>query len=272
MADIRATVSRMGIRQPLLSSLILFEIILLSLPTVIILIVSFGAGTSINFPPESYSIRWYVRIPQATPFVEAFVHSVIVALYSTALSIPIGISVAIGLNRYDLKFENVMQVYLLLPFTIPLVGSGVILMILFGELGWIGNLWAVGLGITIINIPFMIWSVTASVNSLNPTIEVAAKSMGAEEIQTFLYVTIPSILPGVITGALIMFILALNDFLVSLFITTPQTVTLPVKLYSAIRGDVSPFLAAVSSIYILIAMAAIIAVDLLVGIERFLHS
>lgn len=260
------------VRQPLLTTVILFELVLLSLPTIIILVVSFGGGASIEFPPETYSLRWYTEIPNATPFVEAFIHSFIVALYSTALAIPIGVSVAIGLNRYDLAFENATQVYLLLPFTVPLVGSGVILMILFGELGWLGNLWAIGLGITVINLPFMIWSVTASVNALDSTIEDAAKSMGAEEIQTFLYVTIPSILPGIITGALIMFILALNDFLVSLFITTPQTVTLPVKLYSAIRGDVSPFLAAVSSIYILIAMAAVFVVDRLVGIERFLHS
>lgn len=259
-------------RYPLLTAVVLLEVAFLSLPTLIILVTSFGGGETIAFPPESYTLQWYLQIPAADPFVTAFVHSAIVAAYSTALAIPVGVTTSLALNRYDIRLENLVQVYLLLPFTVPLVVSGVMLLILFGELGWIGSLWAVGLAITVINIPFMIWSVTASVNSLDPGLEAAAKSLGAEEIHTFLYVTLPSIVPGVITGALLMFVLALNEFLVSLFITTSKTVTLPVKLYSAIRGDVSPFLAAVSSIYVLVALLAIVVADRLVGIERFLHS
>jgi len=118
----------------------------------------------------------------------------------------------------------------------------------------------------------MIWSVASSVNAFDPTLEDAAQSLGAEEIQTFRYVTLPALMPGVISGALLMFMLALNEFVVRLIITTTETETLPVAIYGAIRGNISPQIAAVASIYVLIAIAAIVVADRLVGLERFLHS
>ena len=148
----------------------------------------------------------------------------------------------------------------------------IILLIIFGETKVIGQLWTVGLALAIINIPFMIWSVTSRVNALNPELEAAAENLGAEELQRFLHVTVPSILPGVITGSLIMFVLGLNEFIVSLIITTTNTVTLPVQLYTAIRSSISPLIAAVASIYILVAFVTVFLADRLVGLDEFLKS
>jgi len=117
----------------------------------------------------------------------------------------------------------------------------------------------------------MIWSVSSSVNAFDPTLEDAAQSLGAEEIQTFRYVTLPALMPGIISGSLLMFMLALNRFVVSLIITTTATETLPVAIYGAIRGNISPQIAAVSSVYVIIAVVAIVVADRLVGLDRFLH-
>ncbi|MFB6254682.1 MAG: ABC transporter permease [Halobacteriaceae archaeon] len=257
---------------PYLFAFTLLEIVFLTLPSLIILVVSFGASRIITFPPTSFTLKWYLSLASHPTYVTAFTHSVFVATFCTVLSIPIGVLTAIGLNRYDIRFEHTIQLYLLLPFTIPLVVSGVILLILFGRIGWIGELWAVGLALTIINIPFMIWSVASSVNSFDPTLENAAQTLGAEQLQTFLYVTLPALMPGVISGALLMFMLGLNEFVVSLIITTNKTVTLPVAIYSSIRGNISPQIAAISSVYVIIAIIAIIVADRLVGLERFLHT
>jgi putative spermidine/putrescine transport system permease protein len=152
------------------------------------------------------------------------------------------------------------------------VVSGVILLIIFGETGVIGQLWTVGLALAIINIPFMIWSVTSRVNALDPELEAAADNLGGEEIQRFVYVTFPAILPGVVTGSLIMFVLGLNEFIVSLLITTNDIVTLPVLLYTQIRSSISPLIAAVASIYIVVAFLTVIVADRLVGLDEFLKS
>lgn len=263
---------RFGGDHPYLTAFALVEFVFLILPSLIILVVSLGANQIISFPPTEYSLRWYTSLLDQPQYVEPFVNSVFVATFCTILSIPIGIATSLGLSRYDIRFEDGIQIYLLLPFTVPLVVSGFILLIIFGRLGWIGQLWPVGLALTIINIPFMIWSVTSSVNAFDPTLEDAARSLGAEELQTFLHVTLPSLMPGVISGALLMFMLALNEFIVSLIVTTTDTETLPVAIYGAIRGNISPQIAAVASIYVILAIVAIIVADRIVGLERFLHA
>lgn len=257
---------------PIFFAITTLIVLFLSVTSLIVLIVSFGVSEIIVFPPEEFTLNWYYAITQRSYYVDAFLHSVFVATFNTVLAIPIGILTAYGLNRYDIRFESTIHIYLLLPFTIPLVVSGVILLIIYGEIGWMGELWAVGLALTIINIPFMIWSVSSSVNAFDPTLEDAAQSLGAEELQTFLYVTLPSLMPGVITGSLLMFMLGLNEFVVSLIVTTNETITLPVQIFSAIRGNISPEVAAISSVYVILAVFAIIIADRLIGIERFLYT
>lgn len=258
--------------RPILGLLVAAEVVFLLLPTLIVLAVSFQSGSVIRFPPEDVSVYWYTTLPGEGRFLEAFSRSVQVAIFCTALSIPVGIATGLGLIRYDVRFEDAFQIYFLLPFTVPLVVSGVILFLIFGELGVLGRLWTVGLALTIINLPFMIWSVSSRVNALDPELEHAAKNLGAEELQTFVHVTLPALMPGVITGSLIMFVLSLNEFLVSLLITTPDIVTLPVLIYTSIRANISPLIAAVASIYVIVAFLAVFVADWLVGLDEFLQS
>jgi putative spermidine/putrescine transport system permease protein len=124
----------------------------------------------------------------------------------------------------------------------------------------------------VINLPFMIWGVSASVNALDPDMENAAANCGAPPVQVFLTVTLPAVMPGVITGALIMFVLAMNEFIVSLLLVNARIVTLPVMIYNSIRSIITPDLAAVSVVYILVAAAAVWLLDRLVGLDIFLRS
>lgn len=269
---LRAASRRLPGDHPILAAVVAVQVVFLLLPTLIVLVASFQSGNVIRFPPDDVSLHWYATLPGEDRYFDAFYRSVLVALICTALAIPVGIATGIGLIRYDIRFERGIQLYLLLPFTVPLVVSGVILLLIFRALGVLGQLWTVGLALAIINLPFMIWSVTARVNALDPELEYAARNLGAEELQTFVHVTLPSLMPGVITGALIMFVLALNEFLVSLLITTPNTVTLPVLIYTSIRANVSPLVAAVASVYVVTAFVAVLVADRLVGLEEFLRS
>ncbi|MDR9395507.1 ABC transporter permease [Roseovarius sp. SYSU LYC5161] len=252
--------------------LVWFGIVILSMPTVIVIGASLTSGEIVQFPPDGLSLRWYGRLLEMEGFRDAFLRTLYVSIVCTLISLPAGTLAALASVRYRLRFQTAIQVYLLLPFTIPLVVSGISLMILFGEARVLGNLWPIGLALCIINLPFMIWSVSASVNELDPEIENAAANCGAPPVQAFLTVTLPAVMPGVITGALLMFILAFNEFLVSLFLTDSRTVTLPVQIYNSIRGVITPDLAAVSVVYIVIALVAIWVLDRLVGLEIFLRS
>ena len=253
-------------------SLVLISLITLSLPTVIIIGASFTAGDIIRFPPEGVSLRWYQELWHLDAFRAALGRTLYVSLLCTLISIPVGTLAALALIRYRVRYREAVQVYLLLPFTIPLVVSGLGMMVLFGELRILGGLWPVGVALCVINLPFMIWAVSASVNALDPELENAAASCGAPPIQAFFTITLPAVMPGVITGALLMFILAFNEFLVSLFLTDSRTVTLPVQIYNSIRSVITPDLAAVSVLYIVIALLAVWLLDRLVGLDIFLKS
>lgn len=247
-------------------------VVTLSAPTLVVLGASFTAGNMIAFPPQGLSLQWYARIALAEDLRQAFVRSLIVATICTLVALPAGTLAGIALSRFRLRFGSAIQIYLLLPFTVPLIGSGIGLMLVFGSWGALGSLWPVGVACAVINLPFIIWAVASSAGALDPDLELAAASCGAGRVQTFLSVTLPGVLPGVITGSLLMFILAMNEFLVSLLLTDARTVTLPVQIYNSIRSIITPDLAAVSVVFIVMAGLAIAVLDRIVGLEIFLKS
>ena len=253
-------------------SLVVVSILMLSAPTLVVLGASFTSGNIITFPPDGFSLKWYVAIIGEQDLRDAFVRSLIVASICVAVSLPTGTLAGIALAKYVIRGGNAIQIYLLLPFTIPLIGSGIGLMLFFGEIRVLGNLWPVGVATAVINLPFMIWAVSSSAASLDPDLEFAAQSCGAGPVQTFFNVTLPAVTPGVITGSLLMFILSLNEFLVSLLLVDARIVTLPVQIYNSIRSIITPDLAAVSVVFIAVATAAIVALDKFVGLEIFLKS
>ncbi len=256
----------------LLVAVVVFDLVFLALPNIVIVIISFTAGNMVAFPPEGFSLRWYEALLTRPEFMAALQRSLWVGVVCTALAIPAGTLAALALARFKIRFPTGIQLYLLLPFTIPLVVSGIALMLLFGRAGLLGSVWPVGIAACVINLPFMIWAVAASVNHLDPDLENAAMNCGAPPTHTFFTVTLPAVAPGILTGALIMFILAVNEFLVSLMLVDARIVTLPVMVYNAIRNIITPDLAAVSVVYLLIAVAAIWVLDRLVGLDILLKS
>ena len=253
-------------------ALVASVLVMLTAPTVVVIGASFTSGNIIDFPPDGFSLKWYEKIATARDLWDAFLRSLYVAFVCTIVAVPVGTLAGIALARHAIRFEKVVQVYLLLPFTIPLIGSGIGLMLLFGELRLLGSLWPVGIACAAINLPFMIWSVSASAASLDHDLDLAAANCGAPPISTFLFVTIPGVMPGIITGALLMFILALSEFLVSLLLVDARIVTLPVQIYNSIRSIITPDLAAISVVFIGCAAGAILLLDRLVGLDIFLKS
>jgi putative spermidine/putrescine transport system permease protein len=251
---------------------VVFDLVFLALPTLVVFLASFTGGSIVTFPPQGWSLRWYAHLLDQPAFLAALGRSLEVAVVCTLLAIPSGTLAALALARFRLRYTTLLQVYLLLPFTIPLVVSGIGLMLVFGRLGWLGAVWPVGVACCVINLPFMIWAVAAAVNHLDPDLEHAAYNCGAPPTHAFVTVTLPAVAPGIVTGALVMFILAVNEFLVSLMLVDARTVTLPVLVYNAIRSIITPDLAAVSAVYVAFAAVAIWLLDRLVGLEIFLKS
>ncbi len=249
-----------------------FCILILSVPTIIVVGASVTTENMIAFPPTGFSLKWYEEIAMARDLRQAFVRSLLVSTICLIVSVPVGTLAGLALSRFRIRFSNAIQIYLLLPFTIPLIGSGIGMMLIFGEWRVLGSLWPVGVALAVINLPFIIWSVSSSAAALDSDLELAAASCGAGRFETFWFVTLPGVMPGVITGGLLMFVLAMTEFLVSLLLTDARTVTLPVQIYNNIRSIITPDLAAISSVFVVIALFAVWLLDRLVGLEIFLKS
>ena len=257
-------------KKPVIFVFILIDVLLFVLPTILVVIISFTSRETVTFPPQGFSFRWFGAVFSNSLFRKGMWNSLIAATVDASLATPIGVLAALALHKYRVKFRNFFQIYLLLPFTIPLVISGVGLMIVFSEFGLIGNVWAVGLAILAVDIPFMIFAVSSSINSLDENLEHAAQNLGADEIRTFFSVIIPAIKPGIITGYILMWLLGFNEFLVSLMVTNRKSITLPVAMYTSMRSDISPEVAAAATLVIIVAVILIFVVDRLVGMEKFL--
>ncbi|WP_367717398.1 hypothetical protein AB2N04_04695 [Nitratireductor sp. GISD-1A_MAKvit] len=156
-----------------------FCILILSIPTIIVVGASVTTENMIAFPPKGFSLKWYEEIAMARDLRQAFVRSLIVSTICLIVSVPVGTLAGLALSRFRMRFSNAIQIYLLLPFTIPLIGSGIGMMLVFGEWRVLGSLWPVGVALAVINLPFIIWSVSSSAASLDKDLELAAASCGA---------------------------------------------------------------------------------------------
>ena len=164
-----------------------------------------------------------------------------------------------------------LNAFLALGFAAPLIVSGIAFLVLFTNLGTVNLLSSVGIALAIINLPFMLWAGAASAAGLNPELEEAAETLGAEEIQRFLFVTLPGLAPGILTGALLMFVFGITEFMVSLMLVNVHTLTLPVHIFASIRQNVSPVLAAAGVFYIAISMIVLGLIVRIGKIEQFLR-
>jgi putative spermidine/putrescine transport system permease protein len=241
-----------------------FGATLLTVPTLVLVAVSVGPGANIQFPPRGVTAHWYVQLATDGTLRVALGHSLYVGIESVILALVIGVPAIFGLHRHRIRFKPLLDVILALGFTVPLIVSGISFLVLFTQFGIINELWAVGLAVTVINFPFLLWAGAAAIAAHNPELEEAAETLGAEEIQRTLFVTLPSLAPGILTGTLLVFVFGITEFLVSLMLVNVHTLTLPVYVFSSIRQNVSPELAAVSVLYVVIA-AGILAVTLRVG-------
>jgi len=256
---------------PILRLAVGLLIVYTTLPTVIVVAASFGGGSQITFPPNSVSLDSYVAMFEDPNFVRALQNSLYVAAVAAVVNVIAVVPAALALGRYKIRGRTLLSAYLSLGVMAPFIVSAIAFLVLFSILGVLSHLTVVALGIAIVNFPFMLWAVGTTVADMNPELEKAAATLGAEEIQTFLFVTLPMMAPGILTGALLVFMFALGDFVISIVLVNLNNLTLPVLVYSGLRFAVSPKLAAASALLIGIAVVIFAVVLRLGKIEQFLY-
>ncbi|TPI85218.1 ABC transporter permease [Mesorhizobium sp. B2-8-9] len=226
----------------------------LYLPIIIMAAMSFDASPFYQLPFE-WTTDWYSSLWQNDQLIAATWNSIEIAVITTLISTVLGSMASLALYRYDFRGKKVLQALLFPPIAIPWLITGTAMLIFFFGVGIGRGLVAILLGHVALALPYVIVVVSARLQTFAPELEEAARSLGANQWQMTMRVTLPWIMPGVIAGGLFAFAVSFDQFVVSYFLSTPGQTTLPVEIYAAIRKGFTPEINAVSTIIIVVSMA-----------------
>lgn len=236
-------------------------------PTLVVIPMSFAGKKSLAFPPSGFSLQWYENFFTNPQWFGSLVVSAKVALMVAAAATVIGTMAAIGIERMKSRTGGLIRAVLITPMIVPGVVLAVGIYAVYLDTQLVGTWAGYVLAHTLLAIPFVVIAVGANLAVFDARLEVAAASLGASRLATFFTVTLPLILPGILSGALFAFVTSFDEVIVSLFITSPQLKTLPVQIFASMTRDADPTVAAVGSL-IFMGTSLIIGLGLILGTRR----
>jgi putative spermidine/putrescine transport system permease protein len=235
----------------------------LVLPLFIVLPISFSSSKYLEFPPRGLSFQWYKNFFVTKEWVMATFNSIKIATMTSILASLLGIPAALTLSREKFKASQFFHSFLLLPMILPAIIVAIAVYFHFAKLKLLGSIYTLTLAHTILAIPVVFITVSASLQGFDRNLEYAAMSLGANRFMTFFKVTFPLIRPGVVSGALFAFITSFDEIVVAIFLSGYRAITLPRHMWSSIREEIDPTIAAVSSLLIFTSIFLLLSVAML---------
>lgn len=231
-------------------------------PIIVLVISSFNLSRYFEFPPTGFTFEWYQAFFNSKEYQKALLISARVAGSAAALGLLAGIPAAFALDRYKFRGNSFLQSIFLSPLLLPQIiwALGLIQffsLVRFGDRSILGSFVGIVLAHTVIIIPYVIRMVLTSLHYVDPDLEYAAMSLGAKPVRTFLEITIPIILPGVLVSAVFGFMVSFTDVVVSSFVAGTKYITFPVRMYSEIRTEGLDPLAVTVSAFVVIFIVII---------------
>lgn len=228
----------------------LLAVTFLMAPLLTILPLAFTSSDLLSYPIRSFSLRWFEELMVSGAWRMAISNSLIIGAGATVLATVLGTLVSLGL-RQTFAFSGMMKSVLLLPMVVPAVILGVGMQIVFMQLGLVNTHLGVIVAHTVVALPFVIVSVSGSLAGIDARVERAAMSLGANPLRVFGHVTLPLMLPGILSGAVLAFATSLDEVVLTLFVAGPNQRTLARQMFSSIRENISPAIAAAAFIIIM---------------------
>jgi putative spermidine/putrescine transport system permease protein len=227
----------------------------LVLPLLVVVPLSFNAGSFLTYPLSGLSVRWYEDLLSSRAWSLAFRNSLMVGLLTTAIATVLGTSAALGLKRLPAAHARWISVVVLSPIVVPVVISAVGLYFLYAPLGLTSSFSGLVLAHTVLATPFVVITVGATLEGFDPTLIRAAQSCGASPLVAFRRVVLPLIMPGVVSGAVFAFATSFDDIVMALFLAGPEQRTLPVQMFNGVREEISPTITAAATLLVCLAVA-----------------
>lgn len=235
----------------------------LLLPIVFIVLLSFGSSQWLVFPPPGWTLKWYGQFFANPQWMESALASLKVAVLTTLCAVSLGLPCAFALIRGKFPGREALYALFTLPMIVPLVIIAVAVYALFLKLGYTGTLLAFVISHVIVALPFTIISIINSLKLFDQSIEDAAVICGASRLQAIIKVTFPAIRPGIAAGALFAFLVSWDEVVLSVMMASPELQTLPVKMWTTLRQDLTPVIAVASTLLIGLSIVIMLIAALL---------
>lgn len=226
----------------------------LYLPIFMVIGYSFNTNDN-NLVFEGFTLHWYGAMFEDRSLMSSLLLTLELALVSTLISVVLGTLAAIGMHRYDFKFKKTLDNMLYVPIVIPELVIGIASLATFTMLNITLSFWTLVIAHVTFCVPFVIITLRARIAGFDKSIEEAAMDLGASPMRTLQRVTIPMLMPGIISGALLSITLSLDDVIISYFVTGAGDTTLPIKVYGMARGKISTEVYALFTLMILVTIA-----------------
>jgi len=230
-------------------------LVFLVLPILIVVPMSFSSSRFLSFPPPSLSLRWYAEYFASTEWMLATLVSLQVALATCLVATPIGVAAAYAIQTQPGRIARAAYVVLVTPLMVPHIIVAIGVFFLYARIGANNSIVGLILAHTMLAIPFVLITTLSGLQGFDMTQERAAQSLGFNRLQAFLKVTAPQIKGSILAGAVFAFISSFDEVVVSLFLSGGLTSTLPKRMFVALRDEVDPTIAAISSMLIIATLA-----------------
>jgi putative spermidine/putrescine transport system permease protein len=246
-------------------------ILLLTLPAVVVVIMSFTDAHTLRFPPPAYSLRWYSALLESEDILGAAVKSFWIATAATGAAVAFGVPAALYLARSRSKTARALDNFFMAPLILPALAFGLALVVLITNAGFPLSIYTLIIGHVVVCVPLVLRTTLASLARLDTAALESSESLGASRLYTFRRVTLPSIRTGILAGAFIAFLSSFDNIPVSLFLSDARTVVLPIRMWQLIENNLDVRVASVSGVILIVTIVLVAVMDRLVGLNRHLR-
>lgn len=252
---------------------ILGIVLLLALPLPIVIVIgsSFNPGGYIKFPPEGFSLRWYVEALTDPRWPRAFFISILIAGIVSVIVTATSFLTAYFALRYAPRLATALEIAIFSPLFFPSAAMGVGFVILLAKFGLVGVMTGIVLAHLVVTLPFAYRPIYVAMRSIDPDVVRAANVLGASEWRSIWDVVLPMSRSGIMTALLFSAIISFDEVTITMFLIGPHITTLPVQIYAFIQDTSSPVLSAISTISVVITLVAVMILERTVGLAFFVR-
>lgn len=230
-------------------------LLFLILPILIVIPMSFSGSRYLDFPPKTWSLRWYEAYMSNPSWRDATWTTLKVALLSSILATPIGTALAYAVHVSEWPLVRKLRTVMLLPLLVPHIILAIGIFYIYARLGINATVFGLVIAHAMLNMPFVAITTLSGLRTFDMSQELVARSLGFSRLQAFLRVTLPQIKGSVAAGALFAFVMSVDEVIVSLFISGGENSTLTKMMFVALRDEIDPTIAAISSLLIATSLA-----------------